>query len=66
LLVDLLVLCELFLDLNNLGLQAWLLLDLGFLVGVDGLTGDKLVEGLAGVLGYDLVDLLGVGLGEAR
>jgi hypothetical protein len=64
--VDLLVLCELLLDLNNLGLQTWLLLDLGFLIGVDGLAGDKLVEGLARVLGYDFVDLLGVGLGEAR
>lgn len=63
--VDLLVLCELLLDLNNLSLQTWLLLDLSFLIGVDDLAGDKLIEGLARVLGYDFVDLLGVGLGEA-
>ena len=62
-LVDLLVLGELFLDLGKLSLELGLLETLGSLVGVDHLELDELVKGLVLVLGDDGVGPGGVGLG---
>lgn len=61
-LIGLLVLSELLLELEELGLQRGLLEVGGLLVGIDDLEGHELVEGLAAVLGDDVVDLGGVGL----
>lgn len=62
LLVDLLVLRELLLELEQLGLEGGLLEVRGLLVGVDDLGRHELVERLAPILGDDGVDLGGVGL----
>jgi hypothetical protein len=50
---------DLLLDLGDIGLEGGLLQRLGFLVGVDLLVGDELVQRLSGVLGQDGVDFGG-------
>ena len=61
-LVDLLVLGELLLELEQLGLQRRLLQVGGLLVGIDDLGSHKVIERLGAVLGDDGVDLGGIGL----
>lgn len=61
-LVDLLMLGELLLKLKELSLKSWLLQVGGFLIGVDNLLRDKLVECLCAVLGYEMVDFSSIGL----
>lgn len=64
--VDLLVLSELLLELEKLGLQGRLLEVSGLLVGIDDLEGYELVERLAAVLSDEVVDLGSVGLPTYR
>lgn len=64
-LVNLLVLSQLLLELEELGLQLRLLEVGGLLVGVDDLEGYELVERLAGVFGNKGVGFGNVGLGDA-
>lgn len=52
----LLVLGDLFFDLCDLRLESGFLQGLGFLVGIDLLFSNELVEGFAGVLCEDAVD----------
>lgn len=52
----LLKLRELFLELGDIGLQSGLFQGLGFLVCIDLLLGDELVERLSGVLCKDGID----------
>lgn len=60
LLVELLVLCNLFLKLAEGGLEGWLLEDLCLLVGIDLASSYQFVESLSGVLFEDIIDLGGV------
>lgn len=62
LLVNLLVLSELFLKLEELSLEGGLLEVGGFLIGVDYLLRNELVECLCAVLGYEVVDFSSIGL----
>jgi len=55
-LLELLVVSQLFLQLCELSLKRGLLLDLGFLVGVDLAGGDKLIKGDIRVCRDDLLD----------
>ena len=63
-LIDLLVLGELLLELEQLGLQRGLLQVGGLLVGIDDLGGHEVVEGPGAVLGNEGVNLGRVGLGN--
>jgi hypothetical protein len=65
-LVDLQVLGQLLLELGELGLEAGLLENLGLLVGIDDLGGNKLVEALVRVAGDQGVGLGCIGLSIAR
>lgn len=60
--MDLLVLGQLLLELGDLGLQSRLLQDLGFLVRIDDLGGNKLVEGLSSMLAQEGIGLGGMSL----
>jgi hypothetical protein len=60
-LVDLLVLGQAVLQLGKLGLQGGFLEKLGFLVGIDDLGGNEIVEAFARVLGSE-----GIGFGSVR
>lgn len=60
LLVELLVLCDLLLELGEGGAEGGLLEDLCLLVGIDLASSYQFVEGLSGVLFEDIVNLGGV------
>ena len=62
LLIDLEVLCQLLLELCELGLEARLLEDLSLLVCVDDLCGDELVEVLVGMASNQGIGLGSIGL----
>lgn len=60
--VELLVLCDLLLELCKGGLKLRLLQNLGLLIGID-LTGiNQVIETLAWVCSEDIVDFGGIGL----
>lgn len=63
LLIDFLVLSQLFLILSKLSLERRFLENLGFLVGIDDFLGDQVVKALVGMLGAKSIDFGGVGLG---
>jgi len=52
----------LLLELGELGLEAWLLEDLGLLVCVDDFGGNELVEGLVGMASNQGIGLGSIGL----